>query len=126
MAKSFANNNIRNTSFDAFNLSFQTDMVRYQVEDKLNKLFCTSMGITLDELISMQNDENMDRLNELIARFNEFANYDRYSAAIESKKIFINHFEYKIIHKIKIFYRKDLYERINRGREKELFRMVRR
>ena len=42
------------------------------------------------------------------------------------KKIFINHFEYKIIHKIKIFYRKDLYERINRGREKELFRMVRR
>ena len=54
MAKSFSDNNIRTTSFNAFNLSFQTDMVRYQVEDKLNQLLCASMGITLDELISMQ------------------------------------------------------------------------
>lgn len=83
MAKLFKNNNIRTTIFDAFNLNFETDMVRYQVEDKLNQLFCSSMGITLDELISMQNDENMDRLNELIAKFNEFANYERYSAALD-------------------------------------------
>lgn len=83
MAKSFTNNNIRTTLFDTFNLIFQTDMVRYQVEDKLNQLFCKSIGITLDELISMQNDEKMDRLNELISRFNEFADYDRYSAAID-------------------------------------------
>ena len=83
MATSFANNNIKATSFNAFNLSFQTDMVRYQVEDKLNQLFCSSIGITLDELISVQNDESMDRLNELIARFNEFADYERYSAAID-------------------------------------------
>lgn len=83
MATSFANNNIKTTSFNAFNLSFQTDMVRYQVEDKLNQLFSSSIGITLDELISVQNDEKMNRLSELIARFDEFADYERYSAAID-------------------------------------------
>lgn len=83
MAKLFTNNNIRTRTFDAFYLSFETDMIRYQVEDKLIQLFCTSTGITLDELISMQNDENMDRLDEIISKFNEFADYERYSVAID-------------------------------------------
>ena len=83
MTKLFENTDIPTVTFNAFNLNFQTDMIRYQVEDRLNQLFCTSMGITLDELIIMQNDENMDRLNELISRFNEGADYERFSVAID-------------------------------------------
>ena len=83
VARLFPNTNIKPKLFTAFNFNFHTDMVRYQVEDKLNSIFCMVMGISLDELISMQNDENMNRLNELIEKFNRFADYNRYCSAMD-------------------------------------------
>ena len=35
---------------------FNTHLDEYQIEDKLNELFCIAMGISMEELIKMQND----------------------------------------------------------------------
>ena len=83
MMEEFTGNKRANTSYDSLNLNFKTDMVRYQIEDRLNQLFCDSVGIELDDLISMQNDESMDRLNSLILKFNQGADYERYFAALD-------------------------------------------
>lgn len=83
MMEEFTGNKATIHSYNELNVSFDTDMVRYQIEDKLNKLFCEALGIEQDELISMQNDENMDRLNSLISKFNEGADYERYFAALD-------------------------------------------
>lgn len=83
MMEEFTGHKRTTTSYDSLNLNFKTDMVRYQIEDRLNQLFCESMEIELDDLISMQNDESMERLNSLISKFNEGADYERYFAALD-------------------------------------------
>lgn len=83
MMEEFTGNKRASTLYDSLNLNFKTDMVRYQIEDRLNQLFCDSVGIELDDIISMQNDESMDRLNSLILKFNEGADYERYFAALD-------------------------------------------
>ena len=83
MMEEFTGNKAPINSYYELNVSFDTDMVRYQIEDKLNKLFCQALGIEQDELISMQNDKDMDRLNLLVSEFNEGADYERYFAALD-------------------------------------------
>lgn len=83
MTEAFLAVKIPNTQFKFFELDFPSNMERYQIIDRLIHLFCIATGINMNEFISMQNDENIERINAVAKKFNMYGNYDWFVAAID-------------------------------------------
>lgn len=60
-----------------------THLDEYQIEDKLNELFCITMGISMEDFIQMQNDPEKVEFNKLISKFNQCASYETFKCALD-------------------------------------------
>lgn len=64
-------------------IQLNTNLDEYQIEDKLNYLFCLTMGISIEDFIKMQNDKDKQEFKKLITKFNQYANYEVFKKAID-------------------------------------------
>jgi len=64
-------------------IDLKTHLDEYQIEDKLNELFCITMGISMEEYIRIQNDPQKEELNKLKAKFNKHSNLDEFMNALD-------------------------------------------
>lgn len=64
-------------------IQFNTRLDEYQIEDKLNELFCIAMGISMNEFIKMQNDPQKEEFKRLIDRFNQHASYEVFRESLD-------------------------------------------
>ena len=64
-------------------IRFNTYLDEYQIEDKLNKLFCIAMEISIEDFIKMQNDPKKEEFKRLIDKFNRYASYEAFSQSID-------------------------------------------
>ena len=64
-------------------INLDTHLDEYQIEDKLNELFCIAMGISMEELITMQNDPQKEKFNILIAKFNQYTSFEAFKKILD-------------------------------------------
>ena len=64
-------------------IDLDTHLDEYQIEDKLNELFCIAMGISMEELIKMQNDPQKEKFNILIAKFNQYTSFETFKKILD-------------------------------------------
>lgn len=64
-------------------VQFNTHLDEYQIEDKLNELFCIAMGIRMENFIKLQSESQKDKYNKLIDKFNQYANYDVFKNSLD-------------------------------------------
>lgn len=64
-------------------IALSTDLDEYQIQDKMNELFCKALGISRAEFLRIQNEEDLDAMNALKQRFNEFADFDAFEKALD-------------------------------------------
>lgn len=64
-------------------IDLDTHLDEYQIEDKLNELFCIAMGISMEELITMQNDPQKEKFNILIAKFNQYTSFETFKKILD-------------------------------------------
>ena len=64
-------------------ISFNTHLDEYQIEDKLNELFCIALGISMEDFIKMQNDPEKEKFKRLIEKFNQYASYEAFKQSID-------------------------------------------
>lgn len=63
-------------SHSSLGVNITTHLDEYQLEDKINELFCIAMGISMEDFIRMQNDPKKEGFNKLIERFNKHSNFE--------------------------------------------------
>ncbi len=64
-------------------IHFSTHLDEYQIEDKLNELFCMTMGISMNEFIKMQNNPQKEDFKKLIDEFNQYSNYEEFRQLLD-------------------------------------------
>ena len=64
-------------------INFNTHLDEYQIEDKLNELFCIAMNISMEDFIKMQNDPQKIEYKKLINKFNQHASYEAYKQYLD-------------------------------------------
>lgn len=64
-------------------VTLNTNLDEYQLEDKINSLFCEALGISETDFIKMQNAEDLTSFEELKTKFNEYADFDVFNNALD-------------------------------------------
>lgn len=64
-------------------ITLSTNLDEYQIEDKINELFCSALGISRAEFLRMQNENDLASLDILKKRFNEFSDFDAFQKALD-------------------------------------------
>ena len=64
-------------------IQFNTHLDEYQIEDKLNELFCIAVGISMNEFIKMQNNPQKEEFKGLIDKFNQHASYEIFRESLD-------------------------------------------
>lgn len=64
-------------------IQFNTHLDEYQIEDKLNELFCIAVGISMNEFIKMQNNPQKEEFKRLIDKFNQHASYEVFRESLD-------------------------------------------
>lgn len=64
-------------------IQFNTHLDEYQIEDKLNELFCIALGISMNEFIKMQNNPQKEEFKRLIDKFNQHASYEVFRESLD-------------------------------------------
>lgn len=64
-------------------IQLNTHLDEYQIEDRLNELFCIAMGISMSEFIKMQNDPQKEKFKRLIDKFNQYASYEAFRESLD-------------------------------------------
>ena len=81
MTEAILHKKIYNRSKRTLGIRTKTKLDEYQIEDKLNELFCMTMQITMTDFIRMQNTQK--EFQSLIDKFNKNANYQEYVENID-------------------------------------------
>lgn len=64
-------------------IQFNTHLDEYQIEDKLNELFCIAVGISMNEFIKMQNNPQKEEFKRLIDKFNQHVSYEVFRESLD-------------------------------------------
>lgn len=64
-------------------IQFNTHLDEYQIEDKLNELFCITVGINMEEFIRMQNNPQKEEFQKVIDKFNQYANFEIFKNSLD-------------------------------------------
>ena len=83
MAEEILQTTIPRKTQSSLGVQLNTHLDEYQIEDKLNELFCLVMGISIKEFIKIQNDPQKKGLQELINKFNQYADYSVFSDSLD-------------------------------------------
>lgn len=65
-------------------ITIETNLDEYQIEDKLNQLFCKVMNISMAQFLQMQNAQDKTEFNKLIDKFNQFADFDVFKDSLDA------------------------------------------
>ena len=74
---------IPETTQTSLGIKLQTNLDEYQIEDKINELFCKALGISRVDFLLAQNEENKESFNMIINKFNEHANFEDFQQALD-------------------------------------------
>lgn len=74
---------IPETTQTSLGIKLQTNLDEYQIEDKINELFCKALGISRADFLLAQNEENKESFNMIINKFNEHANFEDFQQALD-------------------------------------------
>lgn len=83
IAEEILGEKIPETMQSSLGITLSTNLDEYQIEDKMNELFCKALGISRAEFLRIQNENNLDSMNALKQRFNEFADFDAFEKALD-------------------------------------------
>lgn len=83
IAEEILEEKIPETMQSSLGITLSTNLDEYQIEDKMNELFCKALGISRVEFLRMQNENNLESINTLKQRFNEFADFDAFEKALD-------------------------------------------
>lgn len=64
-------------------ITIETNLDEYQIEDKLNQLFCKIMNISMAQFLQMQNAQDKIEFNKLIDKFNQFADFNIFKDSLD-------------------------------------------
>ena len=64
-------------------IQFNTHLDEYQIEDKLNELFCIAVGISMNEFIKIQNNPQKEEFKRLIDKFNQHVSYEVFRESLD-------------------------------------------
>lgn len=64
-------------------IMIETNLDEYQIEDKINQLFCKVMNISMAQFLKMQNAKDKTDFNKLIAKFNQFADFNTFRKCLD-------------------------------------------
>lgn len=64
-------------------IQLNTNLDEYQIEDKLNELFCIAVGISMNEFIKMQNNPQKEDFRRLIDKFNQHTSYEMFRESLD-------------------------------------------
>lgn len=74
---------ISETTQTSLGIKLQTNLDEYQIEDKINELFCKVLEISRADFLLAQNEENKESFNTIINKFNEHANFEKFQQALD-------------------------------------------
>lgn len=83
IAEEILGEKIPETMQSSLGITLKTNLDEYQIEDKLNELFCKALGISRAEFLSMQNERDLATMNKLKERFNQYADFDVIEKALD-------------------------------------------
>ena len=83
MAEEILQKNFSRETQSSLGVRFDTHLDEYQIEDKLNELFCIAMGISMEDFIKMQNDPQKEEFEKIVAKFNQYASYEAFKQSID-------------------------------------------
>lgn len=83
IAEEILGEKIPETMQSSLGITLSTNLDEYQIEDKMNELFCKALGISRAEFLRMQNENNLESINTLKQRFNEFADFEAFEKALD-------------------------------------------
>jgi hypothetical protein len=70
-------------SKSSLGIMLETNLDEYQIEDKLNQLFCKVMNISMAEFLQIQNAHDKSEFNNLINKFNQFADFNIFRESLD-------------------------------------------
>ena len=59
IAEEILEEKIPETMQSSLGITLSTNLDEYQIEDKMNELFCKALGISREEFLRMQNENNL-------------------------------------------------------------------
>lgn len=74
---------ISKTEQTSLGIMLNTNLDEYQIEDKMNELFCNALGISRADFLKIQNQNNGKGLLELKEKFDEFSDFDAFKKALD-------------------------------------------
>jgi len=83
MVEAILNVQIPETPHSSLGIQINTNLDEYQIEDKINELFCKAIGVSRAEFLQAQNEESKDAFNRMIKKFNRYASYDDFRKALD-------------------------------------------
>ncbi len=83
MAETILNIQIPETMHSSLGIQIKTNLDEYQIEDKINELFCKAIGVSRAEFLQAQNEESKKAFNRMIEKFNRYASYDDFRKALD-------------------------------------------
>lgn len=83
MVEAILNIQIPEKPHSSLGIQINTNLDEYQIEDKINELFCKAIGISRAEFLQAQNEESKESFNKMIEKFNRYASYDDFRKALD-------------------------------------------
>ena len=83
MAEAILNIQIPETLHNSLGIQINTNLDEYQIEDKLNELFCKAIGVSRADFLQAQNEESKEAFNRMIEKFNRYASYEDFRKALD-------------------------------------------
>lgn len=83
MAEAILNIQIPETLHSSLGIQINTNLDEYQIEDKLNELFCKAIGVSRADFLQAQNEESKEAFNRMIDKFNRYASYEDFRKALD-------------------------------------------
>lgn len=83
MAEAILNIQIPETLHNSLGIQINTNLDEYQIEDKLNELFCKAIGVSRADFLQAQNEESKEAFNRMIDKFNRYASYEDFRKALD-------------------------------------------
>ena len=83
IAEEMLGEKISETTQTSLGIKLQTNLDEYQIEDKINELYCKVLEISRADFLLAQNEENKESFNTIINKFNEHANFEKFQQALD-------------------------------------------
>ena len=68
---------------ESLGIVLDTNLDEYQIQDKLNELFCLAMDIPVSQFLQLQNSTSKNKMDDIKEKFNRYADYKKFADALD-------------------------------------------